>query len=68
MDLRTGRTYETKEAALAAGVPESDIAEVHVTRDYDFHLKFANPKYSGPHQGKRETERRRRRMEEQQRA
>lgn len=28
MDLRSGRTYETKEAALAAGVPESDIAEI----------------------------------------
>jgi len=28
MDLRTGRTYETKEAAIAAGVPESDIAEI----------------------------------------
>lgn len=28
MDLRTGRTYSTKDEALAAGVPESDIAEV----------------------------------------
>lgn len=28
MDLRTGRMYDTKEDALAAGVPESDIAEV----------------------------------------
>lgn len=28
MDLRTGRTYATKEDALAAGVPASDIAEV----------------------------------------
>ena len=28
MDIRTGRIYETKEAALAAGVPESDIAEI----------------------------------------
>lgn len=28
MDLRTGKTYETKEEALALGVPESDIAEV----------------------------------------
>ena len=28
MDLRTGKTYETKEAALAAGVPESDLAEL----------------------------------------
>lgn len=28
MDLRTGRMYWSKEEALAAGVPESDIAEV----------------------------------------
>lgn len=28
MDLRTGRMYDSKEEALAAGVPESDIAEV----------------------------------------
>lgn len=32
MDLRTGKTYETKEEALSDGVPESDIAEV-VRRD-----------------------------------
>lgn len=28
MDLRTGRTYDTRDAALAAGVPESDIAQL----------------------------------------
>lgn len=28
MDIRTGRTYDTKEAAIADGVPESDIAEI----------------------------------------
>jgi Asp-tRNA(Asn)/Glu-tRNA(Gln) amidotransferase C subunit len=28
MDLRTGKTYETEQAALADGVPESDIALV----------------------------------------
>ena len=28
MDLRTGETYATKEEALAAGVPQSDIAEI----------------------------------------
>jgi hypothetical protein len=28
MDLRTGKTYASKEAALAAGVPESDLAEI----------------------------------------
>ena len=26
--MRTGETYDSKESALAAGVPESDIAEV----------------------------------------
>ena len=28
MDLRTGKTYETKAAAIADGVPESDIVMV----------------------------------------
>jgi hypothetical protein len=28
MDIRTGRTYETRDDAIAAGVPASDIAEV----------------------------------------
>jgi hypothetical protein len=28
MDMRTGMTYETKDEALKAGVPESDIAEI----------------------------------------
>lgn len=28
MDMRTGKTYDTKDAAVAAGVPESDIAEI----------------------------------------
>lgn len=28
MDIRTGETYETREAALKAGVPASDIAEI----------------------------------------
>lgn len=28
MDLRTGKMYETVEAARAAGVPESDIVHV----------------------------------------
>ena len=27
MDLRTGRTYESKAAARAAGVPESDLMQ-----------------------------------------
>jgi len=28
MDIRTGKTYETREAAEADGVPASDIAEI----------------------------------------
>jgi len=28
MDLRTGKTYDTREAAVADGVPDSDIAEI----------------------------------------
>ena len=28
MDLRTGETYETREDAQKAGVPDSDIAEI----------------------------------------
>ena len=28
MDIRTGKTYESEQAALAAGVPKSDIALV----------------------------------------
>lgn len=30
MDLRNGRTYETRDAARAAGVPDSDLALVRV--------------------------------------
>ena len=33
MDLRTGRWYRTKDEALQAGVPETDIAEVVGERD-----------------------------------
>lgn len=28
MDIRTGQTYETREDARRAGVPDSDIAEI----------------------------------------
>jgi hypothetical protein len=44
MDLRTGETYATKEDALAAGVPESDIAEIVRHDDNVPVVKFA----SGP--------------------
>ena len=33
MDLRTGRMYESREAALADGVPESDRSEVVLPPD-----------------------------------
>lgn len=58
MDIRTGKTYETKEAALADGVPESDIAEVQVQRDGSYWPKFVNKKYPARHQGERERARR----------
>lgn len=62
MDLRTGRTYESKEAALAAGVPESDVAEVLDTPNGPtVRIPFVpdtNPKHPTTHQGKRELARR----------
>lgn len=33
MDLRTGRTYDSKEDAIAAGVPESDLASIQARFD-----------------------------------
>jgi hypothetical protein len=30
MDMRTGKMYDSLAAAVAAGVPPSDVAEVHV--------------------------------------
>lgn len=50
MDIRTGRTYASKLDALAAGVPESDVAEIEVTREGP-NPKFSNPKYQSRHQG-----------------
>lgn len=48
MDLRTGETYRTKEDALAAGVPESDLAEI-VRGDASIpEVRFA----SGPFKGR----------------
>lgn len=43
MDLRTGRMYWSKEEALAAGVPESDIAEVTYSEDIK-NMRDAIPK------------------------
>ena len=61
MDIRTGQTYDTLEAALAAGVPESDIAYVTV-KDGEYWVKFTNPKYPQPHGGERERARRARQL------
>lgn len=61
MDIRTGRTYDTREAALAAGVPESDIADMRVTRDSDYWPRFSRNQ-PVPHQGPRETRRRLRQL------
>lgn len=58
MDIRTGRLYDTREDALAAGVPASDIAEVVTRRDGTYWPKFTNTKYPRRHQGSRETARR----------
>jgi len=66
MDLRTGRLYESKAAALAAGVPESDLVAVEVgaggrLRLLGKALGIRTSKYQ-PHQGKREMARRAKRM------
>lgn len=39
MDIRTGKLYDTKQAALDAGVPESDIAELEGVMDPESPLK-----------------------------
>jgi hypothetical protein len=57
MDIRTGKTYPTREAALADGVPDSDIANVKWRREGP-DPKFTNPKYPARHQSKREQVRR----------
>ena len=41
MDMRTGRTYETLDEALKAGVPESDIAHVEQHGDDEPLVTFA---------------------------
>ena len=68
MDLRSGRVHESKEAALAAGVPESDLMEVERTADGRYRLppdevvRVLGGSAQVPHQGKRELARRARRM------
>lgn len=48
MDLRTGETYETREAARAAGVPDSDIAEITRNDSSIPEVRFS----SGPFKGR----------------
>lgn len=47
MDLRTGRTYSSREEALADNVPESDIALIEFKKELDQiipKVKFAKNK------------------------
>ena len=43
MDIRTGKTYSTREDALAAGVSESDIALIEQGPDGEPRPSFAKP-------------------------
>lgn len=43
MDMRTGRTYESYEAARADGVPASDIALIEHGPDGEPRPSFAKP-------------------------
>jgi hypothetical protein len=58
MDLMTGKTYETKEAALADGVPESSLIDL---RRVEFKTRDMGRSKYKPHQGANEIERRLRR-------
>lgn len=46
MDIRTGKTYATREEALAAGVPKSDLAWYVVEPDGEPKPTFAKLKFS----------------------
>lgn len=48
MDIRTGKTYDTREAAETDGVPASDIAEVIRREGATPEVRFA----SGPFKGR----------------
>lgn len=58
MDMKTGKTYESLEAAKADGVPESRL----VSSDPAYWQRFQNAKYPEPHQGARERVRRAKRL------
>ena len=47
MDLRTGKTYETREAAEADGVPRSDIAEIVRNDDRVPKVRFTTGPFKG---------------------
>ena len=63
MDIRTGKTYDSVEAARLDGVPDSDIAEVDAKGELVKWFREAikvheNPKFPVAHQGDRERLRR----------
>jgi hypothetical protein len=62
VDIRTGRTYETLEQAVADGVPESDVAEVVTRHDGTHWVRFQNTRYPQRHQSSREMSRRAKRI------
>lgn len=47
MDIRTGKTYDTREAALADGVPASDIADVRERVGREPDVTFATGPFKG---------------------
>lgn len=69
MDLQTGRVYESRDEAIAAGVPAADLVEVERTTDGRYRLPAdkvisslgGNP-WHQPHQGTREMARRAKRV------
>lgn len=69
MDLGTGRVYETREAAIKAGVNPADLIEVERTEDGRYRLPsdrvvayFGGNPHHNPHQGTREMARRAKRL------
>jgi hypothetical protein len=62
MDMRTGKLYESAEDARAAGVPESDIAEIDaqgkLVKFFRESIKMRENPAFAPHQGGRERARR----------
>jgi hypothetical protein len=55
MDLMTGKTYETKEAAIADGVPEARLIDL---RRVPHHMRDMSRSKYQPHQGANEITRR----------